>query len=304
MDVEFRTVDVFTDRAFGGNPLAVILDASGLSGAQMQAIAAEFGYSETTFLLPPDNPAHTARVRIFTPKEEIPFAGHPNVGTAFVCATQGRIFGRPVGDRLLFEEVAGLVPVDLTRHAGNIIATLTAPQPLQLSAECAPEAVAAAIGLPASAVLTTRHRPVVASVGLAFLCAELDSAESLSRATPDLEAFRRHLNGLGLGLHLYTRTEGKAGLSTRMFGPLSGIWEDPATGSANAALIGLIAHSDPMPDGEIRHLIAQGIDMGRPSLISAMAHKRAGTVTEIRIGGSCVGMMRGVLTLPSAEAQR
>lgn len=303
MEVEFRTVDVFTDRPFGGNPLAVIVDASGLSGPQMQAIAAEFGYSETTFLLPPDNPAHTARVRIFTPKEEIPFAGHPNVGTAYICATLGRVFGRPVGDRLVFEELAGLVPVDLARRPGGIVATLTAPQPLQLAQECDPAAVAAAVGLPVSAVLTTRHRPVVASVGLAFLCAELDSSESLSRAAPDLDAFRRHLSGLGLGLHLYTRTDGKAGLSTRMFAPLSGVWEDPATGSANAALIGLIAQIDPVADGEIRHLIAQGIDMGRPSLISAMAHKRHGTVTEIRIGGSCVGMMRGVLSLPPGDPQ-
>ena len=111
MKLEFTTVDVFTDRQFGGNPLAVVTDAQGLSTEQMQAIAAEFNLAETTFVLPPKDPAHTAEVRIFTPKAEMPFAGHPNVGTAFVLARAGQSYGRAVaGDRLVFEEKAGLVP--------------------------------------------------------------------------------------------------------------------------------------------------------------------------------------------------
>src|SRR5216684_7165810 len=132
MKRQFVTVDVFTDRKFGGNPLAVLPDAQGLSTEQMQAIAAEFNYAETTFVLPPKDPAHTAEVRIFTPKAELPFAGHPNVGTAFVLARTGQSYGRPVtGDRLVFEEKAGLVRMDLTREKGTVVATrLAAPVPL------------------------------------------------------------------------------------------------------------------------------------------------------------------------------
>src|SRR3982074_3635524 len=128
MQRRYVTVDVFTDRAFGGNPLAVVLDAGGLSTAQMQAIALEFNYSETTFVLPPQDPANDAQVRIFTVRYEIPFAGHPNVGTAFVLAT---LAARPPA-RLLFEEKAGLVPVEILTEQGRVVATeLTAPQPLK-----------------------------------------------------------------------------------------------------------------------------------------------------------------------------
>src|SRR3954470_2666336 len=128
MKVPFQTVDVFTDRKFGGNPLAVFPDARGLSTEQMQSIAAEFNLAETTFVLPPQDPKNTAQVRIFTPKSEMPFAGHPNVGTAFVLARMGR-----PGDRFVFEEKAGLVPLDLTREDGVVVAArLAAPQPLTL----------------------------------------------------------------------------------------------------------------------------------------------------------------------------
>src|SRR5512143_3809594 len=138
MKVPFQTVDVFTDRKFGGNPLAVIPDAQGLSSTQMQSIAAEFNLAETTFVLPPQDPAHTAHVRIFTPKAEMPFAGHPNVGTAFVLARLGKVSG----DKLVFEEKAGLVPMELTRQDGTAIAArLAAHQALSLGEEIAPEIV-------------------------------------------------------------------------------------------------------------------------------------------------------------------
>ena len=121
MKYAFQTVDVFTDRKFGGNPLAVLTDARGLSTGQMQAIAAEFNYAETTFVLPPRDPAHTAEVRIFTPKAELPFAGHPNVGTAYVLARAGQVLGRMIAsDKLVFEEKAGLVAMDLTRRGGDL----------------------------------------------------------------------------------------------------------------------------------------------------------------------------------------
>ncbi|MDP1749459.1 MAG: PhzF family phenazine biosynthesis isomerase, partial [Reyranella sp.] len=146
MKLQFTTVDVFTDRQFGGNPLAVVLNAQGLSTERMQAIAAEFNLAETTFVLPPQDPAHTAEVRIFTPKAEMPFAGHPNVGTAFVLARAGESYGRPVsGDRLVFEEKAGLVRMELAREGGVVVATrLAAPVPLSIGEEISPETVAAA----------------------------------------------------------------------------------------------------------------------------------------------------------------
>src|SRR6267143_471160 len=149
MQLEFVTVDVFTRHRFGGNPLAVVLNAEGLTTAQMQSIAGEFNLSETTFVLPPNEPQHTAEVRIFTPRAELPFAGHPNVGTAFVLARAGQSYSRAVtGDRLVFEEKAGLVRMDLTREAGVVVATrLAAPVPLSIGAEIAPEIVAEACSL-------------------------------------------------------------------------------------------------------------------------------------------------------------
>src|SRR6516165_7848425 len=144
MQFRFVTVDVFTDRRFGGNPLAVVPDAVGLTTAQMQSIAGEFNLSETTFVLPPKDAAHTAEVRIFTPRAELPFAGHPNVGTAFVLANRGGVFGRPIGDGVVFEEKAGLVPLQLLREQAAIVgARLTAPQPLARGPDIAEDVVAA-----------------------------------------------------------------------------------------------------------------------------------------------------------------
>ena len=187
---DYVTVDVFTDRAFAGNPLAVVTDATGLRPEEMQAIAAEFNYSESTFVLPPEDPTHTARVRIFTRQNEIPFAGHPNVGTAFTLARLAERRGQTLGPTLLFEEGAGLVPVDLMRDgdARVIGATLTAPQPLTLDQQIPPAVVARCVGLDVSAVLTARHAPVVASVGLPFLIAEV-SPEAIGRARPEVAAF-------------------------------------------------------------------------------------------------------------------
>src|SRR5712671_877211 len=170
MQRRYITVDVFTDRAFGGNPLAVVLDAGGLSTAQMQAIASEFNYSETTFVLPPQDAAHDAQMRIFTVNREIPFAGHPNVGTAFVLSTQA---ATPPA-RLLFEEGAGLVPVEILKDAGRVVgAELTAPQPLRRLTTFSAAQAAACISLTAADVKTDRHPPQICSVGLPFLMVEV-----------------------------------------------------------------------------------------------------------------------------------
>jgi len=158
--IGYETVDVFTDQRFGGNPLAVIADDSGLSDAEMQAIAREFNYSETTFVGPPEDPANTARVRIFTPSSELPFAGHPNVGTAYVLAQTDRY--RDLAE-MRFEEKAGLVAVTLRKEAGATVgATIRAPRRLEVGLDIDPEAIAACASLPVADVEVRRHRPVAA----------------------------------------------------------------------------------------------------------------------------------------------
>ena len=301
MQVPFTTVDVFTDRKFGGNPLAVVTDARGLSGEQMQAIAAEFNLAETTFVLPPSDSAHTAEVRIFTPKAELPFAGHPNIGTAFVLAKASDCLGHKVaGDRLVFEEKAGLVPLDLVRDKGDVIATrLAAPQPLTLGGEIAVDIVAEACSLPPTEIETGTHRPIVASCGVGFVMTELRSRSALAAAQGRPEVFRRHLPmERAVGIHLYLRTsENELDIQSRMFAPLYGVPEDPATGSANVALIGLLAHFDKRADLTLSQAIGQGFDMGRPSLLQACAEKKAGKVVATYIGGRCVQMMAGTIEL-------
>ncbi|UYN93954.1 MAG: PhzF family phenazine biosynthesis protein [Enhydrobacter sp.] len=293
MKLAFETVDVFTDRKFGGNPLAVIPDARGLSSGQMQAIAAEFNLAETTFVLPPRDPRHTAEVRIFTPKAEMPFAGHPNVGTAFVLARMGRV----TGDSLVFEEQAGLVPMDLRREGGAVVAArLAAPQPLTLGELIAPEIVAAAVGLGPGDVI---GQPVIASTGNNFLFAEVASRAALKAATYIMDVFVKHLpmnRTVGVHLHVAAEEHGVE-IQTRMFAPLYGVPEDPATGSANISLIGLLAHRDSRPDLTLSTTIGQGFDMGRPSILEASAVKKAGKVVTTYIGGRCVPMLKGTIEL-------
>jgi trans-2,3-dihydro-3-hydroxyanthranilate isomerase len=301
MQVPFTTVDVFTDRKFGGNPLAVVTDARRLSGEQMQAVAAEFNLAETTFVLPPGDRAHTAEVRIFTPKAEMPFAGHPNIGTAFVLAKAGKCLGHKVaGDRLVFEEKAGLVAIDLVRDKGEVIATrLAAPQPLTLGDEIAAGIVAEACSLSSTEIETGAHRPIIASCGVGFVMAELKSRRALAAAQGRLDVFRRHLPmERAVGIHLYVRgRDGDLDIQSRMFAPLYGVPEDPATGSANVALIGLLAQLDARADLTLSQTIGQGFDMGRPSILQACAEKRAGKVTATHIGGRCVEMMTGTIEL-------
>ncbi len=292
----YVTADVFTDRAFGGNPLAVVLDADGLSAAQMQAVAREFAYSETTFVLPAADPAHTARVRIFTPGGELPFAGHPNVGTAFVLARAGLA----AGERLVFEEEAGLVALDVLREGGAVAgATLTAPRPFVRLGEVAAADVAACIGLTPDAVRSALHRPVVASVGLPFVVAELEGLAELQRIMPDIAAFGRIMPRDGANavfLHVADRDDPQR-RHARMFSPLDGVGEDPATGSATAALAGLLADLHPEADCEIALIVRQGEAMGRPSLLHATAAKRNGRAGPVTLGGRCVAMLEGSFSL-------
>lgn len=290
---DYLTLDVFTDRRFGGNPLAVFPAAAGIDDATMQALAAEMNYSETTFVLPPDDPANTARVRIFNPVAEMPFAGHPNVGTGYALAH----LGLARGPMLRFEELAGLVEVQLQESAGCVTgAEIAAPQPLQLLGELAVADIAACLSLPADAVVVERHAPLRATVGVDFIFVEI-RAEALATAAPDVAAFRRleatrpDLVGR-LSIFLYA-LDGND-IRARMFAPLSGVVEDPATGSANATLAALrlsLAGGD-----TLAYQAVQGVEMGRESRLSVAAW-RAPDGIRARVGGGCVPVFRGRIEL-------
>jgi len=300
MQRRYVTVDVFTDRAFGGNPLAVVLDAGGLSTAQMQAIATEFNYSETTFVLSSRDAAHDAQVRIFTVRSEIPFAGHPSVGTAFVLAAQA---AKPPA-RLLFEEKAGLVPVEILTQDGKVVgAELTAPQPLKRLTQFSAEQAAACASLSSADVRTDRHPPQIVSVGLPFLVFEVATRDALRRARPDAAAFARTFPcDESDAVYFYTRDvafdEKPCDLQARMFHPgSSGLSEDPATGSATVAAAALLADLSGERDSEFKLRIGQGVDMGRPSLLLTRVRKQAGTIVSAHVGGGCVPMMQGTFWL-------
>lgn len=292
----FFVCDVFTSRRFGGNQLAVLPDALGLSSDQMQRIAREFNFSETTFVLPPEQ-GHTRRVRIFTPAREVPFAGHPNVGTAFVLAATGELGGLGDGARVVFEEAAGLVPVSVDRgRDGGLRCELAAPQSLSLGPDVDPESVAAAVSLGADEVATGTHPPRVAGVGLPFLIAELVNRDALGRARTDAAALDALVErGITPDIHLWVRGDERFDLRTRMFAPLDGVPEDPATGSANCALAALLAHCRQESDVSLRWRIAQGVEMGRPSVLEARAEKVEGEVTGVWIGGACAMVAEGTI---------
>jgi trans-2,3-dihydro-3-hydroxyanthranilate isomerase len=301
MKLNFVTVDVFTDTQFAGNPLGVVLNAQGLSGGQMQAIAAEFNLAETTFVLPPKDAAHTAEVRIFTPRFEMPFAGHPNVGTAFALARIGTSYGRAIdGESVIFEEKAGLVPISILKEGTTVTgARLASPQPLTLGAQIPTDLIASACSLAVDDIESRNHPPLIASCGAPFIVAELKGRERLAAATARTDVFVRDISTLPVtSLFVYTRVaESGLDIRARMFAPHHGIPEDPATGSANVALIGLLAHLRPEPNLRISKAIAQGVEMGRPSLLLAEAEKTKGIVTATYIGGRCVPVMSGTLEL-------
>jgi trans-2,3-dihydro-3-hydroxyanthranilate isomerase len=292
----YVTVDVFTEEPFRGNPLAVVLDAEGLSTAQMQAIATEFNYSETTFVLPPQNPEHTAQVRIFTPTLEVPFAGHPNVGTALVLAGEWQAAGRPLPTSFIFEEAAGLVPVRLESRDGVVVAAeLTAPQPLSLGAEVSAAAAAECLAVPQTDIVVRTHAPVVASVGLAFLVVELSTRDSLAASRGDYAVHDRILRPIGAeGIYAYVRSSGGRRLDARMYAPLDKVAEDPATGSATAAALALLATVEGL-EGEQHWQVVQGEDMGRRAEMAGRTVRRVDGTRTVHVGGRAVEVMRGRL---------
>jgi trans-2,3-dihydro-3-hydroxyanthranilate isomerase len=293
MRYRFLTCDVFTATRFGGNQLAVLPEASGLSDRQMQRIAREFNFSETTFVLPPER-GHTRRLRIFTPVAELPFAGHPNVGTAFVLATIGELGPLDASVKITFEEKAGPVPLTVERRDGLIRCELAAPERLILGRSIGADILARALSLAADDIVTRTHPPQVASVGLRFLIAELRDRAALERARPRLDGFEA-LAGEGMppDVLLYVHTRDEFDIRARMFAPFDGVPEDPATGSANCALAALLAGYDPAQTRSFRWRVAQGVEMGRPSVLEISAEKRDGEVVEARVAGTSVLVSEG-----------
>ena len=293
MILRYQTVDVFTQTRFGGNPLAVVLGADGLTTAQMQAIAREFNYSETSFVLRPSDPRHTAEVRIFTPTVEVPFAGHPNVGTAFVLASASVAGMR---DELIFEEKAGLVPVRIIREGDHVKQVqIAAPHPLRIGQAFDAGAVAECLSLTTADVLCDRHPPRVASVGLPFVVVEVANRQALARAKANKAGFTKVLPGDGAdAIYSYCRElderDGAVDFTARMFAPFDNLPEDPATGSATAATCALLASLE--GEASRRFEVAQGIDMGRPSLIAIEV-----TPEAVLIEGACIPVMSGQLSV-------
>ncbi|CAN5889989.1 PhzF family phenazine biosynthesis protein [soil metagenome] len=269
-------------------------EAQGLSTRQMQQVAREFNFSESAFVLPPEQ-GHTRRVRIFTPTSEVPFAGHPNVGTAFVLATMGAFGPIDTAITVTFEEKAGLVPIAISRREGTLWCELSAPERLSLGKTVTAESLAAAVSLSPNDVVTTTHLPQVASVGLPFLVAELRDRSALARARVNAQGFEAiAAQGITPDVHLYTRSADEFDIRARMFAPFDGVPEDPATGSANCALAGLLSHHDAAKDGTVSRRIAQGVEMGRPSVLEACAEKREGVVVT-RVGGASVLVSEGMI---------
>lgn len=296
----FYTLDVFTETLYAGNPLAVVLDADGLSAAQMQRMAAEFNLSETVFVCAPRSAGALATARIFTPAYEMPFAGHPTVGTACLLAELGIA---PQGEQVSFvlDEQVGPVPVTVKRQPGRApFAQLTAAQAPELRAWPGDaDALAAALGLSADDLGCQGERPRQASCGAAFVLVPLRQPELLAAIRFDSSKAQALLAGAwGHGLYLYARDyEGE--LRARMFAPGAGVPEDPATGSAAAALAGALALEAPARDGDWAWPIHQGLEMGRPSLLLTEASKRDGRVTAVRVGGHALRISEGRIRVPA-----
>ncbi len=295
----FHTLDVFTDTPFAGNPLAVVLDSIGLDAAQMQAIAREFNLSETVFVRDAGDPVNTARLRIFTPQSELPFAGHPTIGAAALIAHL-RAPGHIAKDelRVVLEETVGdIVCMVRAPKKGALYASFIAPKIATRIADLGPPAsLASALSLAPEDIGMDGHLPGVWSAGGAFAFVPVASRAALSRARPQAQHFGAAFGDV-IGAFLYTSEVERPGsdVRARMFAPAHGIAEDPATGSAAAAFAGVAVAYEKPADGEHTLVIEQGFDMGRPSLITVGLAVEDGALTGASIGGAVVLVSQGFI---------
>jgi trans-2,3-dihydro-3-hydroxyanthranilate isomerase len=296
MKYAFHIVDVFSSAPFGGNQLAILPDAAGISAEGMQRIAREFNFGETTFVLPKNDPANTCRVRIFSPRTELDFAGHPSVGTA--CALVMNKHVRP-GDpiRLTLEENIGPVPVDVTQRNGGFHGTLTLSEKIEAPIGApSPADLAAVLSIEPSEV----SQSFFAGVGVPMCFAQLNSNEAVDRAAINRAAWTATLSR-AWSPHLFffagnLRDGGR--LYARMWAPALGVEEDNATGSACAALVGAVASKPDFGGTAYRLSIEQGVLMGRRSEIEAEARKSGGVVTSVSVGGATVYIASGEIEVP------
>jgi len=297
MRLKYHTLDVFTERRFGGNPLAVVLAADTLDSQRMQAIAREFNLSETVFVLTPANPTHTARIRIFTPAAELPFAGHPTVGTAALLAAQ-RIngLGGMQSAIIALEEAVGTVRVGVRFKTNEAaFAEFDAPRlPEEIGGIPAVEDIAAAIGLIPSEIGFENHRPTRFSAGLPYAMIPVRTLEAIGRCRAVQSNWARAFGPDGAA-YIYCRetVHSQSSFHARMFAPHLGVVEDPATGSAAAAFAAVVQRFDAPPPGEHRYQIEQGFEMGRASLIHLSLVIDGDRLAAVRIGGHSVRVADG-----------
>ena len=296
----FITADVFSERMFGGNQLAVFTDGRGLDAETMQTIAREMNLSETVFVLPAETARGTRRLRIFTPGKELPFAGHPTVGSAIVLTAIGDVPLDGELTRIVFEEGVGPVEVMVRAEVGRpVFAQLSAAKlpefgPPPPSAEI----IASVLSINASDIESGARAPQAVSCGVPFLFVTVRDLDALARVRVNSEPWERHIASYwATDIYVITHDAGDADIRARMFAPDMGIAEDPATGGAATALAGYILPSSP-EDGVLRWTIHQGVEMGRPSVIFLEADVAAGAITAIRVGGASVLVSEGTLTLP------
>jgi trans-2,3-dihydro-3-hydroxyanthranilate isomerase len=300
--MRFFTADVFTERMFGGNQLAVFPEAEELDTRVLQAIARELNLSETVFVFRPANPAHTRRLRIFTPASELPFAGHPTIGTAFVLASIGEVPLDASGASIVFEEGVGPVPVSIRAQDGRpgYCELTTARLPEEGPAPPPLEEIAFALSLRPEDLLTDPSPPRALSCGVSYLFVPVRDEQTLGRARINPGAWERSLSSSwASSVFPFAFTGGRNGvdLRARMFAPAFGVPEDPATGSACAALAGFLAPAGAPESGTLRWVVEQGVEMGRPSRLHVSCDRERGRISAVRVGGSSVLVSEGRLAL-------
>lgn len=302
MTRQYVILDVFADRQLAGNPLAVVLDGEGLDDERMQAIAREFNLSETVFVLPPENPLHSARVRIFTPSNELPFAGHPTVGTATLLALEAA--RENSGSRemmMVLEENVGPVRCGAFVKGENAgWATFDVPrQAVEVGPAAANDAIADALTLMPAEIGFENHEPAIFSAGIAFSFVPVRDLSVIARASINSTAWEAAFSDEAANAFVYCRETEASGrhFHARMFAPTFGIDEDPATGSAVAALSGPIMRFDAPSPGSHHYLIEQGFEMGRPSLIGLELDVAEQRIEAARISGDAIIVARGTLAI-------
>jgi trans-2,3-dihydro-3-hydroxyanthranilate isomerase len=296
--IRYITTDVFTGIRFGGNQLAVVPDARGIPEESLLPIAREFNYSETTFVYPAEREGHTRRVRIFTPGGEVPFAGHPTIGTAVVLAATGEIALADGEARIVFEENVGPVPVVIRGvHAGGGWAQLSAARMPEIGPPVPSRGtLAKMLGLNTDDIMATSERPQAVSCGLPFLIVPLTSVEAVSRSRVSVERWEETLaNAWASMIWVYAADPegGERHYRARMYAPGISVPEDPATGSAAVTFAGYLAARSRVRGGTLAWTVDQGIEMGRPSRLAIEADKADGAIVALRVGGEAVLVAEG-----------